>query len=386
MSAAPTCYLHPRREAPLACDVCRRPICNRCVDTAAARLTCPACVDDARTQRRRGRLGLIVAAALLIGGVGAGAWFGLSDAPPDEATAGSTKRYAQARLEAQRDPEDPHKWLRVAEVLIEEGKLAAAETPLLTALRLAPDDPDVNARLGYYEYERGRDADALARLEQAEALGADDPALASTIASIRDRLAAEEAERQAEDDALARERRAAELARARAERAHAEALAARAEAITEAAQARAAEEAAAEAEADRRRFEADACSMPVERRGNHFVVPVHINGVAAQLLYDTGATGLMLSHGIARRAAVELDPGDTLEAQTANGPAYFLRADVDALTVAGGTLEGVPSAVCRAGDPCLGPSVDGLLGVRVIEAMGMSLDTAGSRIRFANCD
>lgn len=382
MSAA-TCYLHPRREAPLTCEVCQRAICNRCVDTTAARITCPACVDDARQHHRRGRLRIGLVGLLLVGGIGVGVWVATADETPSAVSeAGSTKRYAEARLEAQRDPEDPHKWLRVAEILIEEGKLAAAEQPLRTALRLAPDDAEINARLGYYEYEKGNEREALARLEHAEALGADDPALGSTIAAIRERLAADEEERVA----LVEEERAAQVARAQAERARAEALAARAAAATEAAEARAAEEAAAEAEAERRRFEAEACSLPVERRGNHFVVPVRVNGVAAELLYDTGATGLMLSHEIARSAGIALDPGDTLEAQTANGPAYFLRADVETLSVAGGTLHGVRSAVCRAGDPCLGSAVDGLLGVRVIEAMGMSLDAAGSRIRFADCE
>lgn len=377
------CYLHPRHPATLACEVCQRPICNRCVQNAATRLTCPACLDDAHRGRRFGRAGLalvVVALALLAAG---GVWLATDDAPeatPTE-TPGATKRYAAARMEAQKDPDDPHKWLRVAEILIEEGQLAAAREPLSKAVALAPDDPEIQARQGYYEYELGHEAQALATLEHAQTLGADDPALASTIASIRGRLAAEAEDRRAVED----ERQATALARARADRARAEALQARAERITEVERAEAAEQAAATAEASRRRFEAEACSMPVERRGNHFVVPVTLNGVDARLVYDTGASGLMLSHEIARLAGIELDPGDTLEAQTANGTAYFLRAEVGALGVAGGVLHQVRCAVCRAGDPCLG-DVHGLLGVQVMEAMGMTLDAAASRIRFAQCD
>ena len=369
MSAARPCYLHPRREASLTCDLCRRPICNSCVHSADARLTCPACLDDARRGRLARRVALGVLALLVVGGLGVGVWSLRGDDAPT-ATDGQdpAQRYARALLDARRTPDDPQRWLRVAEILIEQDRLAAAEAPLRRALSLAPDDPALNARLGYFEYERGREAEALAILEKAEALGADDPALGSTLSAIRARMAADEEERQS----LARAEAAAALARARAERA-------RAEAFTEAA-------GAAAAEAERRRFDAEACSMPVERRGNHFIVRVGVNGVEAELIYDTGATGLMLSHEMARRAGLDLDPADTLEAQTANGTAYFLRSDVASLTVAGGELQQVRCAVCRAGDPCLGPKVDGLLGVRVMEAMGMSLDAAGSRIRFAQCD
>lgn len=384
------CYLHSRRPATLSCEVCARPICNACVQNAATRLTCPACLDDARRGGRRGR-GLRVLAAVALLAVGGALFFALGDdsTTDDAEAAGSTKRYAAARLEAQKDPDDPHKWLRVAEILIEENQLAAAREPLMTAVRLDPDDPEIQARLGYYEYELGREAEALAILEKAQALGSDDPALETTLASIRGRLAEDE-ERRA---ALAEEQQAAELARVQARRARAEAVAARAEALTahaerltERERAAAAEEAAVVAEADQRRFEAESCSMPVQRSGNAFVVPVQLNGVDANLLYDTGASGLMLSHTVARRAGIELDPADTLEAQTANGTAYFLRADLRSLTIAGGVLEHVRCAVCRAGDPCLGGAVDGLLGVQVMEALGMTLDAAASRVRFANCD
>lgn len=384
MSAQQTCYLHTRTPATLSCEVCDRPICNRCVQNDQTRLTCPACLDGARTGRAAGTaLRVLVAAALLVGlgGVGWVVLSGSGDADEAAAPEGSTKRYAAARLAATRDPDNPDRWLRLAEILLEENKLALAEEPLRKALALAPDDPEINARMGFYHYERGDVGAARKALEKAQLMGSADPNVEAILTAIGEARAADE---QAEAEARARAReaqaRAIEAVEAEVEARKAAAQARRDEAE------RLAEEARAEAaEAAQRRIEADGCAVDSRRLGSVTVITATVNGIELDMLFDTGASGVLLSAEAAARVEVEIDPSRRIRAQTANGITEQRAGHVERIEVGGRATARHAVAVCVEGEPCLGARFDGLLGVSAHRALGLALDPTSGQVRLLDC-
>lgn len=50
-----TCVNHPATETRISCSSCGRPICTRCIRTAAVGQKCPSCARPARSSRARGK-------------------------------------------------------------------------------------------------------------------------------------------------------------------------------------------------------------------------------------------------------------------------------------------------------------------------------------------
>lgn len=87
-------------------------------------------------------------------------------------------------------------------------------------------------------------------------------------------------------------------------------------------------------------------SVRVELRRNaqgHYVVTGLLNGVQSQLLLDTGATDVVLSEQLARRAGLEA--GYPTRAMTANGPVTVYSAVLDELRIGDITLQQVPASI-----------------------------------------
>lgn len=92
-------------------------------------------------------------------------------------------------------------------------------------------------------------------------------------------------------------------------------------------------------------------------RSGHYVVTGAINGVEAEFLLDTGATDVVISQDLARRAGLEA--GARQRARTANGVIEVRATRVERLSLGGIELRGVSASI----NPAMG-------GQRVL--LGMS--------------
>ena len=107
--------------------------------------------------------------------------------------------------------------------------------------------------------------------------------------------------------------------------------------------------------------------FPIEREGHFVFVSVAINGRPFRLLFDTGASGLLLS----RKAAHRLSLPDLAKAYVAGvqgkAPAALQRADT--LTLGGVTLHSVPVTVAESGG-----DADGIFGGTILRDYAITLD------------
>ena len=103
------------------------------------------------------------------------------------------------------------------------------------------------------------------------------------------------------------------------------------------------------------------------------IVEARINGKAARLIVDTGATYVYLNAAFARKANVEIDASRTLVSQTANGKSEGLPARIAVLQLGGAHADGVTAVVQGKNAPPL-PSIDGLLGLSFLNRFKMSVE------------
>lgn len=104
-------------------------------------------------------------------------------------------------------------------------------------------------------------------------------------------------------------------------------------------------------------------------RYNHFVMTGKINGISVPLLLDTGATQVAVPANMARR--LNLEPGRSVIASTANGPVEVFTTRIEKLELGGIVLYNVPAQ--------LNPGMNGLGEV----LLGMS---ALSQLEFRQRD
>ena len=82
----------------------------------------------------------------------------------------------------------------------------------------------------------------------------------------------------------------------------------------------------------------------------HFKIDAEANGVPVRFLIDTGATTTVLTTADARRAGIDTSALSFDRAvQTANGLAFFARAELDSLAIGPYRLASVPIGVMPAG-------------------------------------
>ena len=121
--------------------------------------------------------------------------------------------------------------------------------------------------------------------------------------------------------------------------------------------------------------------IPIVRRGDVVTVSVVLNGVTGNFIVDTGATFVMVTHGFAQKANVDVDQSSTIKITTANGIADARRGR--AKTIRLRTLESsdVPLVVHANPKENFGGRFDGLLGMSFLSRFNVSMDAKSVRIR-----
>lgn len=109
-------------------------------------------------------------------------------------------------------------------------------------------------------------------------------------------------------------------------------------------------------------------------RSSAILVPVEVNGVAARMVLDTGATMTLLTQSFAKRAGVETGRRLGNVVTTANGRTWVNGGLAATMTLGGASLKNVPLHVHGAAGASLGDGVDGLLGLSFLGNFKVSLN------------
>lgn len=277
---------------------------------------------------------------------------------------------ARAFAAVERDPGSAAAWARLGDAQAAADDPVAAEESYRTALRLGAPGGEVHARLGFLLYAHGADEDALYHLEQAEWRGASMPLLDETLTRLR-----RESKAKAENPKHRRTLERVERVSDRASGASKE----RPDAGSGAADSGAGDGAVL---GDR-----VTCSIPVESSARRVVISVLVGEpgalTRARLIYDTGASLTALSKELIERAGLGIDEGRAVRAITAVGEAELETAIVPRVEVGGRAFEDVRVAVCPG---CGGAEADGLFGLDLQAALGLTLDLAAGVARVSGCE
>lgn len=270
-------------------------------------------------------------------------------------------------------PSDAAAWIVLGDAESAADEMAAAEHAYRTALRLDPEDVTAKVRLGFALYARGADTEARALLLEAKQRGADAPMLDTTLAALEPVAARatptvrapppDDAEVPDVPDAgtvvdasVVREPKPAPRERVAA---------------------------APVEEAPARSFDAS-CELPLTRLrgGGTYGIDVVVDGVEARLLLDTGASITVITSELADLIGLARDPHRRVRAITANGRVEMAMGDVEGVEVAGRRVAATSVAICEG---CVEGLADGLFGLDLVAAFGMTLDVSEDLVRFADC-
>ncbi len=333
----------------------------------------------------------------------------------------------------ERSPMSAAAWLHLGEEAQRQGATPLARAAFRAAQEIAPDDGAAHARLGFLLYEEGRDEAALEELRLAREKGADVAMLDFTLAMMRshvdtrgpfprfsdddDPAEDDPAEDQPAEDDPAEDDPVAPRAPPPGERAAAAPDAEEADPppAIDPPRPPAEDEPAGDEPLEEPDFEdqepfdpsdddevasrdeperaapalveagaAGACELALERKSAQgiFVVDALVNGVAARLIVDTGASLTVLSRDFLRESGLSLDEDGVISARTAAGAQRFATASVHSVEIGERTASDIRVAIC---EECGMPGSDGLLGLDVQEPLGMSLFPSRGTVRFADC-
>ena len=91
-------------------------------------------------------------------------------------------------------------------------------------------------------------------------------------------------------------------------------------------------------------------SVEIKSSGNHYFATADVNGRKVDVMVDTGASMVALTHEDARRLALSPRAGDyTLSVQTANGSSRFAPVTLDRVAIGGIEVRNVQAAVAEPG-------------------------------------
>ncbi len=266
------------------------------------------------------------------------------------------------------EPRDARAWAELGDAQAEVDDLEAAEQAYRSAVRLGDTSGLAFARLGFLLYGRGRDAEALVLLREAERRGARVPMLGETVR----RLA--EAEPAAPVDA-APARPPTPLAALGGRDATPDAGAVELDAALPPPPPTT--PGGGRAPTDR------ACELALGGDGGGLRATVLVDGQPLDMVVDTGATRSLVTAEAAARIGLEIDRERSFHARTANGPITFPSALLPPVELAGRSTPGLRVAICEG---CgVEAFSDGLLGLDLVAGLGLELDVAGRRARFADC-
>jgi tetratricopeptide (TPR) repeat protein len=262
-------------------------------------------------------------------------------------------------------PDDALAWANLGAAQAGQDDLEAAKQSYRKAIRLGAEDGMVYARLGFILYGHEEDDEALAMLLEARRRGASVPLLDWTVATL-ERQIAERPPMEESPGASAREMDREPSPEVGKEpgidgsEAHEAAYAPEPEPPE------------------------GVCEIPLQRRGSgrSYFLGVDIDGVEATLIVDTGASRTVLTDEFAARASIYPDYNHRIRALTANGPVVQPTAMIPEMVLADRVVYDTRVAICET---CGEIPADGLLGLDVQRQLGMQLDLANERIRFADC-
>jgi|SRR5262245_23803213 len=121
--------------------------------------------------------------------------------------------------------------------------------------------------------------------------------------------------------------------------------------------------------------------IPIVRQGGVTTVSVVVNGVTGNFVVDTGATFVMLTHGFAQKANVDVDQNSLVKMSTANGVTDGKRGRAKTIRLRTLEAKDVPIVVHANPKENLGGRYDGLLGMSFLSHYNVSMDAKSIRIR-----
>ena len=373
------CYLHKRRSAAIECDLCQRPICDKCVLDEGIRIVCPACVDDAKTRRVAGNMGKWVTIALvmiaLVGGIG----YWVSQERP---------LVIQSELDVQkaikRGPNDPDVWLAVGRYRLRQAQTSADALPAIKDLRralvLRPEHGPTLLELAYAFHRRGLATETQDALERAKRAGVSGPRYHKLVGVLGDQTHAARRQQEKSDqrrisDKRASDRLKADLAQARQD-------------LTDARERGwVLEEKNAELrdkskEAETEEADGEGCELDVEvSRSGLLQVEMEFEGTQVKMLVDTGASYTVISREIFDDLELEVIDEPAVKVRTANGVTEMERAEVSEVTLGGITTGRLVVGIC---DGCIG--INGLLGGELLRRYGVTINAAERTVSVRDCD
>jgi tetratricopeptide (TPR) repeat protein len=123
------------------------------------------------------------------------------------------------------------------------------------------------------------------------------------------------------------------------------------------------------------RYAVGSARVAFARTADVRTLTVLLNGVAGNLIFDTGASFVAITSGFASRAKVAIEPGSQLTAKTVGGVAFAEVGYADSIRVGKAEALGVTVAVHR--DNPFGNRVDGLLGMSFLSRFHVTLSPTG---------
>jgi aspartyl protease family protein len=123
------------------------------------------------------------------------------------------------------------------------------------------------------------------------------------------------------------------------------------------------------------RYAVGSARVPFARTADVRTLTVLLNGVAGNLIFDTGATFVSISSDFASRAKVATEPGSQLTLKAVGGAAFAETGYANSIRVGKAEARGVTVAVHR-GNP-FGNRVDGLLGMSFLSRFTVTLSPTG---------
>ena len=365
------CYLHRTRPAWTACAQCGRDVCSACAGEVDGRYVCPLCVGGAvrfRTARQ------VFAALLAVTATGATLYM--------LGTSGLWTGHPGGR------EKPPH--LAKGDLAFERAAYDTAEAEYAAYLDEVPEDSVALGRMGLVLFAKGDGEGARGLLEQAQMRGNPDPRVTDALIVLaqQDRT---QAAKLAANEVSATERAAVEhagrVAEARAGTQVAEAEATRTQAELD------------RLERERERLEtataaaqnklttlqdddSEGCRIPVRHGDDAIFIDVDFDGRVATLVLDTGATATVVTRDFADRSGISPLAGHLVHARTVNGTTDLPVAQVERITIAGRSIRGGHVALCN---DCALHDADGLLGMDVLQALGVQLDLPNGIARFGAC-
>src|SRR5699024_357786 len=120
--------------------------------------------------------------------------------------------------------------------------------------------------------------------------------------------------------------------------------------------------------------------MPFKESNGHIAFDVRVNGQAASAIFDTGADASVISEGLARRAEINLNRGDSIRLVGIHGQGTIPTSRRFTLEMAGQEVELDRVPVAPA------PGFDVVFGRPMAESSVVQIDYPNQRIRFIRRD